>query len=101
MSDMEVPELRALGEKYNSGGGDGDTEMKCTDDGAARAPFMVVNNDNGVKTVLRSTRKAAKASAIMAPAVRGSEPSMHPMTASKRLVSMAARHAHRLPAFAS
>lgn len=74
---MEVPELRALGDKYNAGGGNGDTEMKCNDDDAARVPFMVVNNDNGVKTVLRSTRKAAKSSAIAPPTVRGYDPCMH------------------------
>ena len=34
-----------------------------------RAPFMVVNNDNGSKTVMRSTRKTAKPSCITAPVV--------------------------------
>ena len=67
VSEIEVPELRTLGEKYKTSGDDGDTEMKAEDEGPARAPLMVVNNDNGVKTVLRSTRKAAKASAITAP----------------------------------
>jgi len=69
--EMEVPELRALATKYHSEGDD--TEMgeaaAAADTAPARAPLMVVNNDNGTKTVLRSTRKAAKASSIIAPAV--------------------------------
>ncbi len=67
--EMEVPELRTLATKYHSAG---DTEMgeAAVDAAPDRAPLMVVNNDNGTKTVLRSTRKAAKASAIIAPAVR-------------------------------
>ena len=69
--EMEVPELRALATKYHSEGVD--TEMgeaaAAADTAPARAPLMVVNNDNGTKTVLRSTRKAAKASSIIAPAV--------------------------------
>jgi hypothetical protein len=67
VSEMEVPELRTLGEKYKAGDDDGDTDLKAEDEGPARVALMVVNNDNGVKTVLRSTRKAAKASAISAP----------------------------------
>ena len=48
----------------------GDTEMKETEESAVpeRVPLMVVNNENGSKTVLRSTRKTAKASSIIAPA---------------------------------
>jgi hypothetical protein len=69
-----MPEFCQLAEKYHSNDASGDTEMK---DAAqpARMPLMIVNNDNGTKTVLRSTRKAAKASAIVAPQVSPSSSS--------------------------
>ena len=69
--EMEVPELRELATKYHSAGGDTEMSEAAASAGAAsgqsRAPLMVVNNDNGTKTVLRSTRKAAMPSSIMPP----------------------------------
>ena len=69
--EMEVPELRALATKYHSAGEDTEMSEAAASAGVAsgqsRAPLMVVTNDNGTKTVLRSTRKAAMTSSVMPP----------------------------------
>jgi hypothetical protein len=75
-AELEVPELRMLAEKFHMFAEGGDMEMKDADEAESilpeRVPLMVVsNNADGSKTVLRSTRKTAKPSSIIAPAEEG------------------------------
>ena len=65
-AELEVPELRELADKYGATGERCDREVKEPAQ-SARKPLVVVNNDNGTKTVLRSTRKAARTGASILP----------------------------------